>query len=179
MLNKQRIAIEVAMKHQCEKDTFHIQTYSTARTEFPINSYVLQRYENEEHRPPHKLNTALRGPHKVVGHHKDKDVYTVQSLLTNKLEDFSVHDLQPFYYDPERVNPFDIALKDQQNFRVEAILEHKGNKNFRASLSFKVKWLGYDEETWEPWGNVKDNIILHEYLKANKMKALIPRRFIA
>eukprot|EP01038_Epipyxis_sp_PR26KG_P000132 gene132-189_t len=60
MLNKQRIAIETAIKHQCEKDTFHIQTYSTKRTEFPNNSYVLQRYENDEHRPPHKFNTTLR-----------------------------------------------------------------------------------------------------------------------
>ena len=177
MLTRQRNAVEAALKHQLEKDTFHIQTYSTKRTEFPINSYVLQRYENEEHRPPHKLNTTLRGPHKVVGHYRDRDVYTTQNLVTNKLEDFKVHDLQPFYYDPEHVNPEDIAQRDLQMFEVEAINDHKGNPNYKTRMTFLVKWAGYDQQTWEPWDNLKTNAILHQYLKDHKMKRLIPQSY--
>ena len=53
-------------------------------TEFPTNSYVLQSYENDNKRPPHKLNTKLRGPHKVIARHirpEGPDVYTLSFVI--------------------------------------------------------------------------------------------------
>ena len=44
-------------------------------------------------------------------------------------------------------------------------------------MKFRVRWLGYDEthDTWEPWDHLRHNAKLHEYLRANKMKRLIPK----
>ena len=151
-------------------------------TDFPLNSYVLQRYENDEHRPPHKLNTRLRGPHKVLSKRNDGevDIYTVENLATNRLEDFKVHDLQPFTYDPAYCDPRAVAMQDQQMFAVEAIRRHRGHRARKAQMEFEVKWLGYPESdnTWEPWANLRDNRALHAYLQAQGMESLIPRKWI-
>ena len=62
-------------------------------------------------------------------------------------------------------------------FEVESINGHLGNPNWKTRMTFKVKWMGYDQETWEPWDNLKSNVILHEYLKDHKMKKLIPQSY--
>ena len=41
-------------------------------------------------------------------------------------------------------------------------------------MTFQVKWKGYDEVSWALQTNVRDNVILHNYLKTHK---LIPTRF--
>ena len=183
MLLKQQELMEVAMRTQSETDTFHIEHTRNSNqdiTEFPINSYVLQNYETDSRRPPHKLGTVLRGPHKIVGRHRrpdGPDVYTVQNLANSKLEDFKVTDLRPFRYDPQRINPNEIATKDKELYLVEAIHEHKGTPAKRTLMTFFVKWQGYDELSWEPWENLKNNAILHNYLRIHKLERLIPKQF--
>ena len=39
--------------------------HTTERTEFPINSYVLEQYENIEHKSPSKLYPQLKGPYQA------------------------------------------------------------------------------------------------------------------
>ena len=184
LISQQSNLLKVAMETQLDSDLYHIQRNTNLNkdeiTEFPINSYVLQRYEADGHKQPNKLKTPLRGPHKVIGKHTRNDgpdVYTVQNLTNNKLEDFKVNDLRPFNYDPERVNPTDIALTDSQAYIVELISNHKGNPNKRKDMTFKVKWKNYDDETWEPWEAVKDNIFLHQYLTRINLQRLIPTKF--
>ena len=183
MLSRQQTLIEVAIKTQWETDMFHIEHVSRNPkeiTEFPINSYVLQTYEQDNQRPPSKLNTKLRGPHKIVAKRSTQtgpDVYTVQNLASNKLEDFKVTDLRPFRFDEQRINPQEIALRDKELYLVEAIINHKGSPANRSNMTFQVKWKGYDEITWEPWVNVKDNAILHNYLRENKLAKLLPKKF--
>jgi hypothetical protein len=177
--------IDVAIRTQSDKDTHHIQTYSTERTEYPIGSYVLQVYETNDGQPPDKLTPSLRGPHRVISVNKDRHgvmVYSCQDLVTRTTHDFQAHYLRPFYYDPERTSPIDIARRDNNMFFVEAVLDHR-NKPIRrqvagvANMFFKIKWLGYDTETWEPWKNVRTLAILHDYLTAHDMKYLIPKKF--
>ena len=182
MMLRQQTLMEIAMKTQLAGDMFHIGNIPpTEVTEFPINSYVLQNYETDDRRPPTKLNTVLRGPHKVVGRYvranDGPDVYIVQNLATSKLEDFKVTDLRPFRYDPIRINPHEIATKDINVYLVEAILDHRGSQSKRSNMTFHVKWKGYEETTWETWGGVKDNVILHNYLRAHKLQRLIPSKF--
>jgi hypothetical protein len=161
---------------------FHIEQTSRNPeqiTEFPINSYVLQNYEQDNQRPPSKLNTRLRGPHKIIAKRSSPsgpDVYTVQNLASNKLEDFKVSDLRPFRFDEQRINPQEIALRDKELYNVESVLSHKGPAANRSKMTFHIKWKGEDETTWEPWANVKDNAILHAYLKANKLARLVPKQ---
>ena len=61
LLQAQEIIISIAIATQKEKDMFHIAKNSPSHiTEFPINSYVLVKYENDEHRPTTKFHTKLR-----------------------------------------------------------------------------------------------------------------------
>ena len=60
---------------------------------------------------------------------------------------------------------------------VEKVIGHAGDSKKPTSMSFHVKWLNYDDSynTWEPWKNVRLCEALHDYLRINKMKKLIPR----
>jgi hypothetical protein len=183
MLKSQADLMKVALETQIETNNTHIGRFNQKHqdiTEFPINSYVLQSYENDDKRPPHKLNTRLRGPHKVISRHTRSDgpdVYTVENLAQSKYEDFKVTDLRPFHFDPERINPQEIATKDKEVYLVESITKHKGARSRPSLMTFLVKYLGDEEPTWQPWANVQDNIILHNYLRDNKLSSLIPKRF--
>ena len=64
---------------------------------------------------------------------------------------------------------------DAGNTVVERILAHTGNLKKRKLMKFKVKWAGYEDVTWEEWKNVRLVDKLHDYLRANGMKALIPK----
>jgi len=79
------------------------------------------------------------------------------------------------------VDPADIARKDNIDvYLVETIIGHKtvGKSEWKrkSNMQFHVKWLGYTETTWEPWGNVKDTVAMVEYLTKMKKDAWIPRK---
>jgi hypothetical protein len=71
----------------------------------------------------------------------------------------------------------DIARRNYLEFFVEKILDMKGDVKKVSTLSFLVKWLGYDDtyNTWEPWKNVRITDEVHVYLRANNMEKLIPK----
>lgn len=105
-------ALKVAIETQYSTDSYKIQYLENdpdnlEETQFAINSYVLVKYENRDgirpHAPPSKLH---------------------QNLVTNKLEDFHVTNLQPFHWDGN-TNPLEVALSDDQSFLVEDILNHR------------------------------------------------------
>jgi hypothetical protein len=100
-----------------------------------------------------------------------------KNLANSKLEDFKVTDLRPFRYDPQRIDPHEIATKDKELYLVEAIQKHLGTPAKRTQMTFFVKWQGYDELSWEPWDSLKNNIILHNYLREHKLERLIPKQF--
>ena len=174
MLQAQATILKIAKLNQEETDAFHLGRVPKEKiTEFPINSYVLVAYETEGNRPPTKLHSRWRGPLKVVGH--VGQTYTCLNLVNNKLEDFNINFLRPFDYDVERIDPYDVALRDNQDFHIESVDAHKGDPNRVSTLTFRVKWVGYDEPTWEPWKNVYKVGALHEYLRNHNMKRLIPK----
>ena len=61
---------------------------------------------------------------------------------------------------------------------MEKVLEIKGDKKRVSTLSFLVKWLGYDEtyNSWEPWKDVRETDKVHDYLRANNMANFIPKK---
>ena len=173
MLQAQATILRIAQLNQEETDAFHLGR--APKGIFLINSYVLVAYETEGNRPPTKLHSRWRGPLKVVGH--VGQTYTCLNLVTNKLEDFNINFLRPFKYDEERIDPYDVALRDNQYFEVERIEAHRGDPNKLSNLQFRVKWIGFEEPTWEPWKNVYKVGALHEYLRTHNMKRLIPKHF--
>eukprot|EP01039_Chlorochromonas_danica_P011746 gene11746-13197_t len=81
------------------------------------------------------------------------------------------------------MDPRQVAAKDKRQYVVEAILryERPTKGKARSNYKFLIKWLGWPEEeaTWEPYDNVKNNAILHKFLRENNMDEMIPRHLQA
>ena len=102
----------------------------------------------------------------------------MRNLISLKDHPTHVNRLHPYLYDEMRHDPRDAALRDENEFEVEAILNHSGTPKKRVDMKFLVKWKGYDEpssNTWEPWANVRLVGELHKYLRNNNMKSLVPK----
>ena len=175
LLKAQGDLIKVAQEHQSKHDEYHMSKYESGFTEFPINSYVLLAQPDGE-RPSNKLKTNLQGPFRIVNINGAK--YTIQNLLTSKNMDVHISRLKPFIFDHERTDPKEVAMHDQEEFLIEAITAHRGDRTRRKTMEFKVRWAGYDSshDTWEPYSNLRDTDQLLDYLKANNLKALINKK---
>ena len=177
MLTKQQQIISMAEELQRQKDRDNYDRRDKHDyTEFPINSYVLVAYPHTRmgQRPPVKTMTPYRGPMRVVHAHESK--YVVQDLVTMKTEQVHISLLKKFDYDPNLVDPAEVARHDTNEFIVEQILKLQGSFDAKKKLRVLVRWQGYsaDNDTWEPWANVKDNIVLHDYLRQRKLDKHIP-----
>jgi transposase InsO family protein len=177
MLKLQRDIISAAQQTQQHHNEEYFKRFGDERTEFPVNSYVLVNYGNKN--PPTKFHSYWRGPYRVVSQDvDDKNRYTVQNLVTNKLEDFPIHQMKA-YLD----NGFDsserVAMTDDP--MVEKILGHEGNRYKIPSLRFKVKWedLSLEETSMETYASIKNTQPLHDYLNeiGGDWPALIPIEF--
>jgi hypothetical protein len=157
-------------------DSMHIANYPAQRTDHAPGSYVLVKYR--EGAPPSRLHTLLKGPLRVIQGAESK--FTLLDLITNKEKDYHVSDIRPFIFDPLLTDPTDVARKDYLEFFIEAILKHSGSKTSKkSSLRFYIKWLGYDDDrnSWEPFSNIRDMTVCHEYLRSHGMANHIPKKF--
>lgn len=170
MQNRQKLILKLAQEAQGATDDFHIVQASAKRTEYPVNSYVLVKYRD---RPPTKFHSNWKGPLRVVSYSKNN--YVLQDMVSKKESTYNITQLKPFKYDEIETDPVEIARAEQQEFVVEAVLNHsKGSK--RGDYDFQIKWLGYDDPKdidWQPWANVKNNEVLNRYLYDNKLKSLL------
>jgi len=165
------------------KDNVHKASFNKLPTEYQIGSYVLALYpENRMGRlPPTKFHTQWKGPMQVVNCIGSK--YTVRNLVTGKLEDYHITSLKTFTMDIEHTNPEEVAQKDYKTWITEAVLDHRPKEKRkdmkRSRLQFLIKWEGYPHEqnTWEPWSNLRRNVHVHEYMRINRLAYLIPFTF--
>lgn len=178
LLKVQAEIISLAEKAQKDIDTYHIADRSKVESStFPINSYVLVNYENDNNRPPSKLHTQLRGPLRVVNINADNTSYTLQNLVNNKLESFHIKKIRPFIYDPKVTNPEDVALHDEDFERIEHVTNHrfKNNNKKKSALQLFIKWDNEIAPTWHDWHrDFASNEEVHKYLRANKLGRFIP-----
>jgi hypothetical protein len=66
-----------------------------------------------------------------------------------------------------------LAALDKEEYEVETILEHRppgpqrGSKIKPSAYWFKVKWAGFSDEenSWEPYSELKNLLPLEEYLR--------------
>ena len=95
---------------------------------------------------------------------------------SSRISSTHIHNLRPFNYDPARTSPLAIAQQNEQEFVVESINGHRGNRQRRSTMEFKVRWAGFGEscDSWEPYKALLHVDKLHDYLRANAMKTLIP-----
>jgi hypothetical protein len=179
LLDAQEYIIKLAKKQQQETDEFHIKQREPDNvTSFPINSFVLVNYENEQHKPPSKLHTYRRGPLQVVS--IDGNVYSLKNLVTNKIEDFHVKLLKPFIFNDELINPSEVAMHDEDYHIVTEVCDHKfvGARAKRSNLEFLIRWDNDVRPTWHSWSSsLSANEKIHEYLKRNKLERFIPPKY--
>jgi hypothetical protein len=174
MLKRQAELIKVAQETQLAHDEYHMSQYEGGFTEFPINSYVLLDHPSG---PRSKLSMTKSGPFRVVN--IVGSAYTIQDLLTSKNMTVHISTLTPFNYDADRTDPVEVAMHDKEEFVIDSILSHRGDKSRRNTMEFKVRWTGYDpsHDSWEPYSALRDTGQLHDYLRANRMKSLINKKF--
>ena len=139
---------------------FHaLVEYDPAITDYPVNSYVLFTIP------------VGRGPYQVV--EKTQSIYIIQDLVNGKRTITHIHNLRPSNYDPARTILLEVAHHNEQEFVVEAINGHRGD---RQVLEFRVRWASFGEtcDSWEPYKALLHVDKLHNYLRANAMKSLKP-----
>jgi len=78
---------------------------------FICNSWIPQNHGEGRGRPLNKLQTIKKGPMKVVGF--EKDAYDFLNLVTRTVDTVHVSRIYPFLYDPEVIDPENVAIRDQ------------------------------------------------------------------
>ena len=81
------------------------------------------------------------------------------------------------------MDPIEVARKDAVDvYMVDEVLDHrpKGARAFRklGDMTVQIKWLGYNDPTWEPWANVKDTWAMVTYLTSVGQTQWIPKNIV-
>jgi len=136
---------------------------------------VLSEMEGSWRRFLQMLLPRHRGPYQVM--EKTDSIYVIEDLVSGKRTTTHIHNLRPFNYDPAYTSPLVVAQHNEQEFIVESIITHRGSRNRRSTLEFQVRWAGFGEtcDSWEPYKALMHVDKLHDYLRANTMKTLIPK----
>ena len=124
-----------------------------------------------------KLDPRLQGPYRVE--EQQGTAVELQSLVGRRRFKTQVSNL--VMYDSSRRNmpPELVAQADDNSYTVEAVRGHTPKKG-RTDPTFWIKWQDYPEKdnTWEPFKNVNDCAVVHEYMRARGMEHLIPKQFV-
>ena len=181
LIEVQQHVMKVAAESQRELDAKHVAERGGKHiTEFPVHSYVTLQYKESiggRRAAPTKVNTPRRGPFLVL-HSKDH-MYVLEDLANHKpIPPVHVTQLRKFVFDTSRITAEEIAVHDNMEHYVEAVLDHEPKtkpNSRRKELRFKIRWLGFDaaHDTWEPWSGLRANSIVHAYMRTHGMSASI------
>ena len=149
---------------------------------FNRNDYVLWEYPEDGLRKdsrPDRLTPHYRGPYRVIQSIDSK--VTIQNLITEERHEVIVSQLKPFQFDPNIVNPVQVAHHAQQEFLPERILQIDGDRSprtrryLRTNLTVKVRWTGYSEQwdTWEPYQELKHTQAFKTYCEQQRLNYLL------
>ena len=128
-ISRQRTLLVVAQERQLQSDQHKVVENDDDVTDYPINSYVL-------YTPPmgrgNKLLPRHRGPYQVRG--RKQSIYFIEDLVLGKQIKTHVHNLRPFLFSPDQVNPIEVAQQNEQKFMVRDIIAHRGDHHRRSSM---------------------------------------------
>jgi len=145
----------VSRKHISKKTKKLANTHT-----YNINDYVILEYPEglRKDSRPNKLASHYRGPFRIININDLERTLTIQNLVTDKCTDVLITQVIPFRFDPNLVDPKDVALQAAGECEVEEIIDIKGTRNRKRqydkrNLMLRVRWAGYDEskDTWEQW----------------------------
>ena len=147
-------------------------------TTYEVGDYVLVSHPNKK--APNKLDPKWYGPMQVVK--VNRSVYYLVVLVSGTILERYSSFLKPFRYtDKNKITPFDIVMRDKQDYLVSKIVAHRlvndiAEEHLKNSYEFKVILLGYDasEDTWLPWKAVRELKAMDDYLSEHiKLAKLI------
>jgi len=172
LLNAQSELIHVARVTQENRDDEHMSNPQEPPTSFPMNISVLVNYVD---RPPTTLHAPNEGSMRVVSSVKQGKIM-LQNVVTGSTDKYHTSRLHPFYYENEGTPKQTANRGNNQEWDVDFIVDHAGDKSSRKTLRFCVRWVGYGEndDTWQPYADLRHNTKLHEYLCTHKSRSLIP-----
>jgi hypothetical protein len=125
---------------------------------FSVGDLVLVKYPN---RPPNKLSSKWRGPFRILAQ-LSHSTFKLQHLAS--LKECVQHVSMLKLFDASRSDPVAIAAVDDNEYEVEAIVDHRGTT--KRTLQFKVRWIGYppSQDSWLPLRDVNELAALDVYL---------------
>jgi hypothetical protein len=153
-------------------------THTTVHRTFQEGDFVLQAKSSTGIRG--KLVTRWIGPRLVLSRRNNDSSHPVLDLLdlvTSKIFEASIEDcrlLKTGWFEEATMlqDLKQLAALDKEEYEVQAILDHRPPGPTRpqgtkpSDYWFKVKWSGFSEEenSWEPFSELKETTVLEEYL---------------
>ena len=186
MQHAQAEIIAVCERNLRAKDEAHLSTPAGEPETFEPGTYVLAEHRMNSLRrgPASKLLPFLRGP-MLVKAKEPLGMYTLQDIVTQRLAKYHESKLRRYRYDPRTLTPLEVAVSDiPDEYIPEQCLGVIGDpRGPKKDLRFKIRWAGYgpENDTEEPWANVKDTDIVLEFLAnhANaRIRRLVPKSYV-
>ena len=69
--------------------------------------------------------------------------YKLLDLITLKEKEFNLSGTKPSVFDAAFTDPLDVAQRDNMEYFIDKILEHRGDLKKKTEIEFLVSWLGY------------------------------------
>jgi hypothetical protein len=94
--------------------------------------------------------------------------------------DYHVQLLKPFLYDERVTVPLEVAIKEHDEYPVEQIMDHRYAERVNGrprGLECLLRWVGYQEQSWEPLVNVKKLEQFHTHARGNGLMRFIPTAY--
>jgi len=176
LLEVQQTLLHASQAYLAKNKDKKVNKYSgLIPTTYEVGDYVLVSYPDKK--APNKLDPKWYGPMQVVK--VNRSLYYLLDLVSGTILERHSSFIKPFRYtDKNKITPFDIAMRDKQDYLVSKLVAHRlvsevAGKNLKNSYEFKVRWLGYEasEDTWLPWSAVRELKAMDSYLVENKKLA--------
>jgi hypothetical protein len=186
LLNIQSRIVALAEETQYTTSAEHIQR-KTNKGDTPydlkVGDWVMYHIPNTftaTDTRPDKLAMHYKGPYLVAK--IEGSSFTLRNVATNTLFTANQAHVSPFNYDAEHIDPAVIQRNVEQEYLVEAVLQHKGsrrpnNQFYKANFLVKIRWAGQgiESDSWEPYENIKNTEKFHEYCVENKLNYLLTK----
>ena len=124
LLSMQDNLLKASAAELLRTDTLRLTTKELhEHTVYLPDTHVLVHYRTGA--PPTRLHTYWRGPMKVLEGRDSR--YKLLDLITLKEKEFHVSDMKPFVFDAALTDPLDVARRDNMEYFIDKIFEHRGN----------------------------------------------------
>jgi hypothetical protein len=176
----QQQVLQASADLQNKQRELHLESVESALlTQFKSGDWVLILPHNNPltgRRPVgDKLSTFWEGPYCVVSN--EGNTYTLHDTTEDKLFQRHVTDLKLYRHDNNGPDPRIVAQIDKREFRIDHIVDHKGDPKYKKSLEFLVRWENHSQEydLWLPWKELMRTEQLRTYLIRGGMQKLLPK----